>query len=123
MNQHKIQQAERQRNLGAGDSALNNTSAEWVHNEAALAGFVDKTRGIVSSVTSLGTGIWRIVLSTSLPLGEYLAGSQNLGGSGGFHIDITDVDPLNKLVNTSDVSGNPVDLAAFVVWFSRAFSN
>lgn len=117
----QLQQAQRQRNLGAGDSALNNTSAEWVHNEAQA--IVDKTRGIISSITAVGTGVWHVVLTTSLPLGEYLAGSQNLSGTVGVHIDIQDAGPVDKFVTTSNAAGTPVDNSAFAVWFSRAFSN
>jgi hypothetical protein len=121
--QQQMQQAKQQRNLGTGDSALDNLWAAMVHSDSPL---VQNIRGFIQSAVHTGTGDWLITLSAALPFGEYLAGWANLTGAFGVTIEMTDGDATHKLlainVNVAGVP-TPIDVNGFAVWWARAFSN
>lgn len=117
--QQTMQQAKRQRNLGAGDAALENLSAAFWADDSGN----QKIRGIIASAVSQSAGNWEITLTQDLPISEYLAGFMALVPVGVIAQIIDGTNTIKFLEVQFAATGTPVDISGIVFWLARAFSN
>ena len=103
--------------MNAGDSARADVAALFFNRDSPA---LTRTSGVFQSAVHSGAGSWFFTFSSSVPIGEYVAGASNLTGASPVEINVFDGDDTHKFLSCR-VGGVGADVNGICAWWSRAF--